>query len=335
MQIRCWIALGIAALTLMGLAQSTAAACASASRFELFDRAQYVVVGTITTPLAKRNYRRRGHVTLEVQHVLKGNPQNTLKVRAEVGLCAAELAPGATALLFLTSQGDVVGDMEGYLELALPDGGGSAAALKHAHVRNEGSTEWIALLTRWTNASNDLAKLDLLIEHLADETTGLPRQAADYLTNAPRLLKRIDAARRKQIVTAIADDKWMPNYTILVLTRLRAPELGGLLDSRHWNYASDIRDLLAADVFGLESDRRLLARAMVLPTSSVSTRAAALDRCEMLRGESLYPYVGYLYRSPFVANEVDWEKLAKACANEDRPASTAASKKAGQPSQAS
>lgn len=305
MLVRYWIAVGIAALTLMWLGQSAAAACQSASRFELFDRAQYVVVGTITTPLAKRNYRRRGQVTLAVQQVLKGKPPSTLKVRADVGLCAAELSPGATALLFLNGLGEVVGEMEGYLELDLAE-----------HVRHEGSTNWIALLTQWRDASDDLAQLDLLIELLADESTGLPRQASDYLTNAPRLLNLIDAPRRKQIVNAIVDDKWMPNYTILVLTRLRAPELVGLLNARHWNYVDDIRDLLAADVFATETDRRVLARAMVLPTASSSTRAAALDRCEMLRGESLYPYVGYLYRNSFFASEVDWAKLAKACAHD-------------------
>jgi hypothetical protein len=78
MLVRYWIAVGIAALTLMWLGQSAAAACQSASRFELFDRAHYVVVGTITTPLAKRNYRRRGQVTLAVQQVLKGKPPSTL-----------------------------------------------------------------------------------------------------------------------------------------------------------------------------------------------------------------------------------------------------------------
>lgn len=302
--IRAWSVVVTVIGVCLGLARP-AAACDSASRFELFDRADRVIVGTITTPLAQRNYRRRGRVTVAVQTVIKGSAATTLTVRADIGMCAAELSPGATALMFLDRNGAVVGAMEGYIELDLPTPAPPTAPV---------ATDWPAMLAEWGQAADDTAKLDLLIRAVAvDEHTGLPRQASDYLVNQPRLLALIDDVRRKAIVAALEDDRWMPNYTILVLARLRAPELLPLLDKRHWNYAADMRGLLAADTFATETDRVVLARAITAKSSSESTRAAALDRCEMLRGESLARYVGYLYRSPYVPIDTDWPRLAKAC----------------------
>ncbi len=310
---------------LLGLA-GQAAACDSASQFELFDRADRVVVGTITTPLAQRNYRRRGRISVAVQTVLKGSAPSTLTVRADVGICAAELSPGATALMFLDHNGAVVGAMEGYVELdqlapttmpapiVHPTRSTTTAQPAATPAAKPKPPDWPAILTAWGQATDDVTKLDLLIRALAvDETTGLARQASDYLVNQPRLLALIDEVRRKAIVNAVEDDRWMPNYTILILARLRAPELLPLLDTRYWNYAADIRGLLAADSFATETDRSKLARVIAAKNSSESTRAAALDRCEMLRGESLARYVGYLYRSPYVPNETNWLHLAQAC----------------------
>ncbi|MBP9085503.1 MAG: hypothetical protein KBG15_05255 [Kofleriaceae bacterium] len=306
-----WSVLAAAVGVLLGLTRP-AVACDAASRFDLFDRADRVIVGTITTPLAQRNYRRRGRVTVAVQTVIKGTAPSTLTVRADIGMCAAELSPGATALMFLDSNGVVVGEMEGYVELeALTPAPPTPPA---PPATNPAATDWPAMLAAWGQATDDLAKLDLLIRAVAvDEHTGLARQASDYLVNQPRLLRLIDDVRRKAIVAAVEDDRWMPNYTILILARLRAPELLPLLDKRYWNYDADMRGLLAADAFTSETDRVVLARAITAKNSSESTRAAALDRCEMLRGESLARYVSYLYRSPYVPITTHWPRLAKAC----------------------
>ena len=300
----------------LGLARP-AAACEPASRFELFDRAEHVIVGTITTPLAHRNYRRRGRVTVAVQTVIKGSAATTLTVRADIGVCAAELSPGVTASMFLDHNGAVVGAIEGYVELAQPAlvaTPASPTGIPKAPAPNPPATDWPAILTSWGQATDDIAKLDPLIRAVAaEEKTGLARQASDYLVNQPRLLTLIDAVRRKAIVDAVEDDRWMPNYTILILARLRAPELLPLLDKRHWNYAADMRGLLAAHTFASETDRVVLARAITSKSSSESTRAAALDRCEMLRGESLARYIGYLFRSPYVPIDTNWLRLAKVC----------------------
>ena len=103
----------------LGLARPVVA-CEPASRFELFERAERVIVGTITTPLAQRNYHRRGRVTVAVQTVIKGTAPNTLTVRADIGMCATELSPGATALMFLDRNDAVVSAMQGYVELDQP-----------------------------------------------------------------------------------------------------------------------------------------------------------------------------------------------------------------------
>ena len=105
----------------------------------------------------------------------------------------------------------------------------------------------------------------------------------------------------------------MPNYTILILARLRAPELLELLDAGHWGYDKEMRALLAADHFAAVTDRAALAAAMIAKGATPATRAAALDRCERLRGESLERFGMYLYDAAHDDDAVDWKKLAAAC----------------------
>src|SRR4051812_33365870 len=65
------------------LASSAAEACEPATPFELFDRADRVVVGTITTPAAKRAHEPLAPVVVTVETVLKGAANATVMVVPE------------------------------------------------------------------------------------------------------------------------------------------------------------------------------------------------------------------------------------------------------------
>jgi hypothetical protein len=282
------------------------AGCDAATPFELFDRAERVVIGTIATPLSQRHRHRRGQVVLDVTRSLKGQARGQLVVRASAGLCAPLLDPGARVLLFLDRQGNVVGDLEGELELPAdpPDP-------KDPRADN---AAWPARLEAWGQAADDLAHLDLLMPLLeADEHSPGHSAAADYVVNTPRLLPLIDAPRRQRIAAALADDRWHPNYALLILARLRAPELGPLLDAQAWSYEEEIRAMLAADRFAAVTDRQVLAAAMLARDATPASRAAALDRCEQLRGEAIERYVMYLYDDARWPGSVDWRHAAAAC----------------------
>jgi len=275
----------IAALGILA-AGRPAAACEPASPFELFDRADRVVVGTVTKPM-----------TVAVATTLKGDAHAEVRVQPGRGLCAAELTPGVRALMFLDAKGAVVGEMEGYLPLS-------------------DAVDWPATIERWAKASDDDARLDVLLDLIAlPELDGRRSQAADYLVNTPRLLAKIDAKRRARIVASLADNKWHPNYVILILVRLRAPELAAMLDDRptRWSYRDEIKAMLAADTFAGVTDRAKLADAIAAPGSSVATRTAALDRCEQLRGDRIERFVMYLYDGVHDPDALDWRHLASLC----------------------
>ena len=106
-----------------------------------------------------------------------------------------------------------------------------------------------------------------------------------------------------------------PEHVILILFRLRAPELTKMLDAypTAWSYRDEMRAVLAADGFGAVTDRAALVEAMTAKGASVATRTAALDRCEMLRGERLESFVRYLYDGAHRPDAVDWRQLAAAC----------------------
>lgn len=275
-------------------ASRPAHACEPASPFELFDRAERVIVGSVTTTDAQRRKAPLAPVTVAVDTTLKGDAHDQVRVRPGRGLCAAELIPGVRAVMFLDAKGAVVGDMEGYLMLG------------------NGGTDWPAEVERWAKATDDDARLDLLLDLIAlPELESRRSQAADYLVNTPRLLAKIDATRRARIVAALADNHRHPNYVILILARLRAPELAAMLDDRpsRWSYRDEIKAMLAADRFAGVTDRAELAAAIAARESSAATRAAALDRCEQVRGERLERYLVYLYKP----DDVDWRHLASLC----------------------
>jgi len=103
--------------------------------------------------------------------------------------------------------------------------------------------------------------------------------AASRLLLLPALLPSIDAPRRARLVKAVARH-WQPAYTILVLARLRAPELlASVLDQKVWAYEAKVREFLAIERFVTETDTRVLAAVISARASSDSERAAALDRC--------------------------------------------------------
>ena len=287
-------------------ASSPVEACDPASPFALFDRADRVIVGTIATPAATRAHEPLAPVLVTVDTVLKGAATSSVTVFPSKGMCAAELDAGARALIFLDARGAVVGELEGYIVLPDPAPVGASKP----------ATDWPALLVRWAKATDDPARLDLLIGLLElPELDGARNQAADFVVNSPRLLTLIDAPRRARIVKSLAGNHWMPNHTIVILARLRAPELAALLDEpgHHWAYEREMRALLAADHFATVTDRTKLAAAMIAKGATPATRAAALDRCERLRGESIEIYLMYLYDAAHYDDAVDWKKLAAAC----------------------
>ena len=268
-------------------------ACESVTPYELFDRADRVVVGTITS-------RDPRGAVIDVEASLKGGVARTVRATAGTRLCDADLTSATRRLVFLDKRGNVLGGLEGDLPLADSDVDPS----------------WPGILARWANAGDDKARLEVLLDVIDQPERSLGRDAAgEYLTNTPGLLPAIDAVARLRIARSLAGNKWHPNYVILILFRLRAPELTKLLDATPtaWSYRDEMRAVLAADRFGAVTDRALLAEAMTATVSSVATRTAALDRCEMLRGQRLENFVRYLYDGARDPGAVDWKRLAAAC----------------------
>ncbi len=291
---------------LFGSARVEAGGCEPATPFELYDRADRVIVGTVTSSAAQRAHAPDKPVSVAVERTLKGNASGHVSVLPERGMCGAELNAGDHVLMFLDRRGAVVGGIEGYI--AVPDPAPTTSGIP--------VPDWPALVARWAKAADDTARLDILLEliELPEQASGR-NQAADFVVNSPRLLGLIDTPRRARIVKSLAGNHWMPNYTILILARLRAPELVGLLDEKGhgWAYEKEIRELLAADHFDAVTDRAALAAAILAKGASQATRVAALDRCERLRHESLERFLMYLYDAAHDPDAIDWTKLAAAC----------------------
>ncbi|MFT3696580.1 MAG: hypothetical protein QM831_25800 [Kofleriaceae bacterium] len=269
-------------------ASPRADACTSATPFELFDRADRVVTGTVAT-------RDRQGAFVDVDRVLKGSASQRVRVKAATGFCDADLIAGSRRLIFLDPKGAVVGELEGDLAIDQDDG-------------------WLTILDHWAKATDAKTRLEVLLELIEQPEQSRGRdQAGEFLTNTPALLQIIDAKARARIVKALDGNKWHPNHVILILMRLRAPELKGLLDARPtaWSYLDEMRAVLAADTFATVTDRAALAKAIL--SKSQATRVAALDRCEMVRGEQLENYVMYLYDAARDPDAVDWKRLAAAC----------------------
>ncbi len=287
-------------------ALAEAGGCDPATPFELYDLADRVIIGKVTSSAEQRAHAPDKPVVVAIERALKGHAVGLATVIPERGMCAAELYAGTRALIFLDRRGAVVGGIEGYL--VLPD--------PAAKVVGQPVADWPALVERWAKAQDDTARLDILLDLIdMPENSSGRNEASDFVVNSPRLLGMIDTPRRARIVKSLAGNRWMPNYTILILARLRAPELLDLLDERGhgWAYEQEMRALLAADRFSAVTDRAALAAAMVAKGASPAPRAAALDRCEMVRGQSLERYLMYLYDAARDADAVDWKKLAAAC----------------------
>lgn len=268
-------------------------ACDAVTPYELFDRADRVIVGKV----ASRD--RRGAV-IEIERALKGGLDQTIRVTSAFGMCDADLVEDSRRLVFLDARGHVVGGFQG--DIALPD--------------TDAGASWIEILGRWGAATDDKARLEVLLKVIAQPEGSLGRNpAGEFLTNTPRLLALIDPPAIARIAKSLVGNRWHPNYVILILFRLRSAELTKLLDATPtaWSYRDEMRAVLAADRFGSIKDRAVLAAAITARNASVATRTAALDRCEMVRGERLESFVRYLYDAARDADTVDWKRLAAAC----------------------
>ena len=265
-----------------------AAACpaqAPEDPFGLFDAATTVVLARVVTPDPPR--RTAMPIELAVDAVYKGDAKLAKVITFDDGSsCAPEFHQPGQAIYFLDRNRRVIAGFQGYLEVT--------------------DDAWGKRLVAWRDAATDADRVDALIDGI--ESVGNP--AASALLRRPVLLRAIDATRRARLVEAVADD-WQPAYTILVLARLRAPELlATVLDLKIWAYEAKVRAFLAIDRFTAETDATKLAAVIAARTSSDAERAAALDRCEQLHGVHFESFLRYLHQPA----DVSWPRLARACA---------------------
>ena len=253
--------------------------------FELFDAAVTVVEARVVTPDPPR--RMAMPIALAIDAVYKGDPKLAkLTTHDDGSSCAPEFRQPGKAIYFLDKRNRVLAGFQGYLEVT--DGA------------------WGKRLVAWRDARTDADRVDVLITAIED----IGNPAASRLLALPALLAAIDAPRRARLVKAAADD-WQPAYTILLLARLRAPELlASVLDRKVWAYEDKVRKFLAIERFVNETDPKQLAAVIAARASSTSERAAALDRCEQLHGKSFESFLRYLHQP----EDVSWKQLAAACA---------------------
>ncbi|HEY5937406.1 MAG TPA: hypothetical protein VIU61_22325 [Kofleriaceae bacterium] len=253
--------------------------------FGLFDAAVTVVLARVVTPDPPR--RMAMPIELAVDAVYKGDPKLAKVITHDDGSsCAPEFRQPGQAIYFLDRHRRVIAGFQGYLEVT--------------------DDAWGKRLVAWRDATTDAERVGVLIAGI--ETVGNP--AASALLRHPGLLRSIDPAGRARLVKAVADD-WQPAYTILVLARLRAPELlATILDQKAWAYEAKVRAVLAIERFVTETDPAKLAQVIGARTSSDTERAAALDRCEQLHARSFENFLRYVHQP----EDVSWPALAKACA---------------------
>jgi hypothetical protein len=281
---RWWLLVVIA---LLGDAPAASACPGQAPEdpFGLFDAAVTVVEGRVVTPDPPR--RMAMPIELAVDAVYKGDARLAKVITHDDGSsCAPEFRQPGKAIYFLDRHRRVIAGFQGYLEVT--------------------DDAWGKRLVAWRDATTAPARVDVLIAGI--EAIGNP--AASALLRQPSLFRAIDPARRARLVKAVADD-WQPAYTILVLARLRAPELlATVLDQKHWAYEDKVRKFLAIDRFTSESDPAKLAAVISARASSDAERAAALDRCEQLHATHLESFLRYLHQP----EDINWRTVAKACA---------------------
>ena len=285
--------LALVALLVALLAPEPVDACpaqAPEDPFGLFDAAVTVVLARVVTPDPPR--RMAMPIELAVDAVYKGDPKLAKIITHDDGSsCAPEFRQPGKAIYFLDRNRRVIAGYQGYLEVP---------------VSGQPDDAWGKRLVAWRDAATDADRVEVLIAGI--ETIG--NSAASALLRHPRLLRSIDPAGRARLVKAVADD-WQPAYTILVLARLRAPELlATVLDQKAWAYEAKVRAFLAIERFVKETDPAKLAAVIAAKTSSDVERAAALDRCEQLHAASFENFLRYLHQP----EDVSWPVLAKACA---------------------
>jgi len=270
------------------VAPRSAAACPGQSPedpYGLFNAAVTVVEARVVTPDPPR--RMAMPIELAVDVVYKGDPKLAKLITHDDGSsCAPEFRQPGKAIYFLDRHRRVIAGFQGYLEVT--------------------DDAWSKRLVAWRDAKTDADRAAVLVA--AIETVGNP--AASALLRQPALLHAIDATQRARLVKAVADD-WQPAYTILVLARLRAPELlASVLDLKVWAYEDKVRKFLALDRFASETDPAKLAAVISARASSDTERAAALDRCEQIHATSFESFLRYLHQP----EDINWRTVARACA---------------------
>ena len=253
--------------------------------YGLFDAAVTVVEARVVTPDPPR--RMAMPIELAVDVVYKGDPKLAKVITHDDGSsCAPEFRQPGKAIYFLDRNRRVIAGFQGYLEVK--------------------DDAWGKRLVAWRDARTDADRATVLVAGI--ESVGNP--AASALLRHPALLSAIDATLRARLVKAVADD-WQPAYTILVLARLRAPELlASVLDQKIWAYEDKVRKFLAIERFASETDAAKLAAVISARNSSDSERAAALDRCEQLHAASFESFHRYLHQP----EDINWRTVARACA---------------------
>jgi hypothetical protein len=271
--------LALAVVASVVAAPSIGEACSKRhqSMFELFDRAS-TVADVVVRRVPPGGRAGAGPVALDVRRVLKGARRRTLTTSETNTSCHVGFRPGKQALVFLDARGEIIGHFEGYVEDA---------------------KRWRPILDAWSAAGDDAARAALLVDAIAGADREVAFDAGFYLADRPGLIDRVDAAARARLIAAA---KTAPSHTMLpyVLVRLRAPTRG----ERH------LRELLAVTAFERVTDPDALADAIAGAKGEWDAKAAAaLERCERVRGRTLFELTSYIAG---VAKQM-WPRLAAAC----------------------
>ncbi len=287
---RAWLV--VVSAGLLAAAARPADACSKIHEtpLDLFERAAVVArVKVLSVP----GPREAGPVPLKVLAVIKGHARRGLVAQETNTSCRAGFRRGRRALVFLDRRGDPVGHYEGYLE------------------DRSGGVNWLPVLRAYGAASDDDARLAVVIDAIAKAPPAVADDAAFFLMRRPSLLVRVTSTQRAALATALgkARDR---SPLVVVLARLRQPGLATVLRKRQLMYGDVAELLLSRPRFDGVTDRRALADAIAGGHGEADpTRIVALERCELLAGARLDGWTMYFSG----VAEHYWAVLAKACRN--------------------
>jgi hypothetical protein len=282
--------LALAAVLLAAGSRDASAVCSTRhlTVFEIYDTAQLVAVAGVTK--APKPMTGGGEVDLTIVEQMKGVPAKTAKAR-ENGDCTAGFynvlvgKMSKTALVFIGADGYAVGYWSGVIDTPTP--------------------ELLASVRAYAKATDDKARLDVLVAAMESTDKNLAAEAGYYLADEPALIALLDAAQMDRIAATMGGDQWGPE---IVLSRLHGVHLAQLKKSHA--LPKDLAAIVAFDFERIASAEEL-ARIIERDRAARSfKRVAAFERCERVHGRRLERFSIYNSRYP---DRARWRALAKSC----------------------